>query len=51
MWEKIGLIALGFLGANIINIIEVGILFRILKDIKQMLRQFKQEGKREKWLE
>ena len=49
MWEKIGFIALGFIGANIINIIEVGMLLRILKDIKQMLKQFKAEGDPTKW--
>jgi len=49
MWEKIGFMALGFIGANIINIFEIGILFKILKEIKLMLRQFKEEGDPNKW--
>ena len=51
MWEKIGLVALGFISANIINLFEIGILLKILKDIQRMLKQFKAEGNPNKWQE
>ena len=43
-----------FLGAflgTLINLVEVGLLVKLSKSIQQMLRQFKDEGKGEKWLE
>jgi hypothetical protein len=41
---------LGFITANILNLVELGILLRVMKDIKKMLNQFKSEGKSEEWL-
>ena len=37
-----------FLG-TLINLLEVGLLLRILKEIKYMLKQFKAEGDPNKW--
>lgn len=38
-----------FLG-TLINLIEVGLLIKLSKSIKAMLKQFKLEGKDEEWL-
>ena len=40
----------GFLLGNILNLIELIFLGKIMKDIRQMLKQFKEEGKQDKWL-
>ena len=40
----------GFLLGNILNLIELIFLGKIMKDIRIMLKQFKEEGKQDKWL-
>jgi len=40
----------GFLLGNILNLIELIFIGRIMKDIRIMLKQFKEEGKQDKWL-
>lgn len=57
MWKDVGLIAIGFLGANIINFIELGAILKVLKNstkimnsVEKMLRQFKEEGEDDEWL-
>ncbi len=38
-----------FMG-TLLNLLEIGILVKILRDIRCMLKQFKTEGERDKWL-
>jgi len=40
----------GFLLGNILNLVELIFIGRIMKDIRIMLKQFKEEGKQDKWL-
>ena len=40
----------GFIIGNILNLIELVALGKIMKDIRFMLKQFKDEGKSDKWL-
>ena len=48
--DNVSSFVLGFLIANIFNLIELVFLGKIMRDIKLMLTQFKDEGKSDKWL-
>ena len=50
MPEFLGGAVLGFIAANLLNFVELGILLKVMKDIKRMLKQFKLEGRDDKWL-
>jgi len=51
MWKQIIASFVGAFAANIVNLIEVGLLVKISNDIKQMMNEFKAEGKKDKYLE
>ena len=40
----------GFLAGNAINLIELFIIGKLAKEIRTMLKQFKDEGKTDEWL-
>lgn len=57
MWQILVSGAVGFLIGNLVNLVELGIIMRVLSEIrsvsacvKEMLKQFKNEGDQEKWL-
>ena len=41
---------IGFMLSNIINFIELGMIMKMMADVRLMLKQFKAEGKGDKWL-
>jgi hypothetical protein len=41
---------IGFLAGNAINLIELVFIAKLTKEIRTMLKQFKDEGKTEEWL-
>jgi len=50
MLQILGGAVLGFVVANIFNLIEMGMIYRVMKDVREMLKQFKSEGKTDRWL-
>jgi hypothetical protein len=40
----------GFILSNLINFIELGMIMKMMKDVKEMLKEFRAEGKSDKWL-
>lgn len=50
MLQILGGALVGFVLANLINLVEVGMLWRVMKDVREMLKQFKLEGKQDRWL-
>ena len=50
MLQILGDTVLGFLIANIFNLVEMGMIYRVMKDMREMLKQFKSEGTKDKWL-
>lgn len=50
MWKILASAAIGFIAANIVNVIEVIMLGKVMKDVQAMLRDLKREGEKDKWL-
>jgi len=50
MWKIIISAGIGFLAANIVNIIEMIMIRRVMLDVQKMLKDMKKEGKTDKWL-
>jgi len=50
MLQILGGAVVGFVIANIFNLIEMGMIYKVMKDMKEMLKQFKLEGKTDRWL-
>lgn len=40
----------GFILSNLINFLELGMIMKMMRDVQNMLKQFKKEGETEKWL-
>jgi len=50
MLQVLGGAIAGFIIANLFNLIEMGMIYRVMKDMREMLKQFKSEGTKDKWL-